>query len=214
MHALVLSFALAIVATGCGGGDSKDDAARDVKRFGVLRSDLPDGYKLKTQNSSTSARKCVGEAYGRDLLAKLEQLGVQACASATYRKVVHAGIRKTNTPGSTVIRLKTAADASRALPALRSGLIGSFKTSGTANGSGTPHGIPVSGLGDETLRGVRFPANLGALGGGITLYAYFWRRNNVIVFVGSTDILGDFSGQSVLKLAKKIDARIAAAGHD
>ena len=58
-----------------------------------------------TEQVSGSAQKCLGGKTAREqaVAAKFEQLGLQQCASRTYRKRVPGAINKNNTPGSTDI---------------------------------------------------------------------------------------------------------------
>lgn len=216
LHALLLSFAALPLLAGCGGDDKKSEAAfnvSDLKGFVMSPSDLPGGYKLVTEQASSSAQKCVGGKTSREqaVAAKFEQLGLERCASRTYRKRVAGAINKNNTPGSTMILLKNDSDASKALPELRKALVASYKPSGTAS-AGEQDDIPVSGLGEQSVPGARLTTDLGALGGDFDLYLYFWRRGNVITWMGSTDILGDFDERSTLELAEKLDARMADSG--
>lgn len=216
LHALLLSFAAIPLLAGCGGDDKKSEAsfkASDLKGFVLSQSDLPSGYKLVTEEASSSAQNCVGGKSSREqaVAEKFEQLGLERCASRTYRKRVAGAINKNNTPGSTMILLKDSDDASKALPELRKALIASYKPSGTAS-AGDREEISVSGLGDESVPGARLTTDLGALGGDFDLYLYFWRRGNVITWMGSTDILGDFDEDSTLELAKKLDGRMADSG--
>lgn len=67
--------------------------------------------------------------------------------------------------------------------------------------------IRVSGLGDESLPGLRFPIDLGPLGKH-DLYTYFWRHSNVVALLASSNIIEDFDAQSTLKLAYQIDQRM------
>lgn len=213
VRAVLLALVLALGASGCGGGDDDKETtlgASDLKGFLITPADLPDGYKVQTEQDSTDPQKCVGgtSARARAVGAKFEELGLQACTSSTYRKRREGAINKNNTPGATVIAMKSEDDAKKALPELRKALVASYKPSGTAS-AGQQDEIPVSDLGEESLPGVKLTTDLGALGGDFDLYIYVWRRDNVLVWMGSTDILGDFDEESTLTLAKKIDGRIA-----
>lgn len=213
VQALLLGLALALGASGCGGGDEEEKAtfgAGDLKRFLMTPADLPGGYKVQSKEDATTAQECVGGATPRERAVGVtfEKLGLQACASSTYRKRRSGAVNRNNTPGATVISLKTASDASKALPELRKALVASYRPSGTAS-AGRQAELSVSDLGEESLPGVRLTTDLGVLGGDFDLYIFFWRRGNVIVWMGSTDILGDFDEASTLALAKRIDGRIA-----
>lgn len=217
-RAVLPSLVLAFGAGGCGGasdsGGSGERAlgAAELERLVLTRSDLPSGYMDRQRRSSASARECIGgdEPGVQAVAARFEQLGFRSCSGRTFRKDVTARVTKHNTPGSTIFAFTTANAASTALPELRRRFVASYKASGSASAN-AQHDISVSGLGDESQPGATFTTDLGALGGQFDLYLYLWRRANVIVSLGSTDLLGDFSEQSTLRLARRLDARIAHA---
>ena len=69
LHALLLSFVALPLLAGCGGDDKKSEAAfnaSDLKGFVMSPSDLPGGYKLVTEQASSSAQKCVGGKTSRE----------------------------------------------------------------------------------------------------------------------------------------------------
>jgi len=86
--------------------------------------------------------------------------------------------------------------------------VDSIKLSGSAE-LGDQNDIAVSGLGDEAPEGLKIPVDLGLVGGKTELYVYFWRRGDVIAFMGTSNFLGDFDEGSALDLAKQIDDRVA-----
>jgi hypothetical protein len=204
---ILCSCALLLAPAGCG-DDDKKSGGTDLKRLLPEKGDLPSGYAVKTENGSSSANTCVGgdSADERELAKRFDELGLQACASRTFNKDENGTLKKHNTPGSTAILMDSETHASQALPILRKALLASYNPTGTAS-AGQQGEIPVSGLGDQSLPGARFTTDLGALGGEFELYLYVWRRGKVVVWLGSTNILGDYDKDSTLELAKKVDRR-------
>ncbi|MDQ3569269.1 MAG: hypothetical protein M3396_01335 [Actinomycetota bacterium] len=214
----VLASVLALLAAGCGGGDKGDQAdtvtstganltAERLPRFALEPSDLPAGYKLREPSKLGTAAECsqAETREGAALAAQLQSLGIQACYAANYQKEVRKGGRTaSNKPGSGATLFRDAASASRALPILRQDLASNLRPTGDA-GSVRTEDIPVTGLGDEALPGLRSIVTSPA--GDFRLVFYIWRTRNVVAFVGGSDTLGDFTEQSILDLAKKLDFR-------
>lgn len=213
IRAMSLGLMLVLGASGCSGGDEAPTLSQgELKRSALTQADLPDGYELEEQVDSTSPENCGDEGFSASFLATVKGLGFRACAGATYRKVVTEPNRQVNRPGSLLIQLRSADAASEALPKMRAALVDSVELTGGAEANtdvGAENAIPVSGLGDEAPAGMRLPVDLGFVAGDAELYVYFWRRGDVIAFVGTSDYLGDFDEGSTLELAKKIDGRIA-----
>jgi hypothetical protein len=224
--ALGLGILVALAVAGCGGADDKGDKAKttsakdgtytvaDLKAFVMTTSDLPDGYRTENVRSSTSADTCLAVEGQPIVEQKLKEtyatLGFQACAGAGFKKKVEGGVSKNNRPAALMILMRDADSASKALQPLREALLKSFTTTGTA-GEFAPHSLPApTGLGDETTKGITLKGNLGAAIGDTTFYIYVWRRGNVVAWVGSSDILGDFDQARTLELAHKLDDRGAS----
>ena len=213
VSAIALILVALLGASGCGGDDDGDKPTgaltpAELKSASLTKSDLPDGYELEEQVNSTSPGNCGDEGFPPSFLATLKELGFRGCAGATYRKVVTEPNRQVNRPGSLLIALRSEDAAAEALPKLRAALVDSIKLSGSAE-LGDQNDIAVSGLGDEAPEGLKIPVDLGIVGGKTELYVYFWRRGDVIAFMGTSNFLGDFDEGSALDLAKQIDDRVA-----
>jgi len=204
----MLAGAVAIPLTACGTTTSSstptaptvnhNHTVGHLSRLLLTRADLPSGYSQTTSRSGP-AKDVLRFAKTRQEAAAFRQLitgGLVGYASTDFHKSVDGN---SNTPGSIAFAFDSVADASRALAITRSLFRIAFVPTGDASGAQTS--IPVSGLGDQSLPGVRFA--LGPYG----LYVYIWRDRNVDVILGASDILGDLSGKSILVIAKQIDFR-------
>jgi hypothetical protein len=206
---LACSVALTLALVGCasvrqpsspGNGPSANRNYRtsQLSRFLLTTSDLPSGYSQTTLKRG-SDRGLVAIATTRQALAQVRRLvaeGVDGYAASAFHR--SAGGDNDN-PGSVAFAFSSVADASRALPSVEN-LARSDELS-TGFASGAQSTIPVAGLGDQSLHGIRFA--LGPYG----LYLYVWRDRNVDVLLAATDVLGDLSGQSILNIAEQIDFR-------
>lgn len=224
-YALGLGLLVAFAAAGCGGDDDGDKAkttgshdgtysVADLKAFVMTKADLPDGYNTEAVRSSTSPDTCLAiegnPSAAQRLKATYAQLGFRACAGAGFKKVVKKDISKNNRPAGLAILMRDEDSASKALAPLRAALLKSFTTTGTA-GEFAPHSLPVPvSLGDEATKGVTLSGSLNPTIGDTTFYIYVWRRGNVVAWIGSSNVLGDFDAASTLELAHKLDERGAS----
>jgi hypothetical protein len=224
-YTLGLGLVLAFAAAGCGDDNSDKSkttasshkgtyTAADLKAFVMTEADLPSGYHRQSLRSSSSPDTCLAingnPAATERLKATYVALGFKACAGAGFKKQVEQEISKNNRPASLSILVRDEASASNALGPLRQGLLKSFSTTGTA-GQFAPHSLPApTGLGDEAAKGITLTGSLGPAIGDTTFYIYVWRRGNVVSWIGSSDVLGDFDESGTLALARKIDERGAS----
>lgn len=185
-------------------------SADDLPQAVAQTSDLPPGYQLKDAESGPrrgTACTATREGKATALTPRFESLGLQSCFFGTFTKeVTNSAGEANNDPASSALLFADAGRASEALPLLREAIRLSFRPSGDAE-TVAPESIPVSGLGDESAPGLRFPVQGGTLA--YNLFFYVWRVRNVVMFFGSGDFLGDLDEQSILGIAEKIDARIA-----
>ena len=207
---LAIVLCLTLAAGGCGGGDDEGSegnppasgqsfGADHLKRFLLKSSDLPSGYEEQERNSG-SGEDFVKAAETREERAALERVaapGLEGFSSVTYKK--EEGENR-NRPGSLALLYRTRSGASKALPAVRGLSADNIEVTGNVDGA-SRRKIRVAGLGDQSLSGLRIP--LGPYG----LFVYVWRDRNVVAVLGSSDILGDMSGESILDMAKRIDFR-------
>ena len=169
----------------------------DLRRFALSASQLPSGY-AQTAAKAVSASAIVATATTRQLAEiyrRLVKNGLEGLYATSYHK---SSGGNNNNPGSFALAFATSDEADASLPLLKQVIDDSYAPSGGASGARSE--ISVTGLGDQSLPGVRFD-----LGDGLGFYAYFWRDRNVDVFIGSADTLGDLSGRSILLIAKEID---------
>jgi len=170
----------------------------ELTRFLLRSSDLPSGYPQQ-QSVSGSAKEAVATAKTRQQAAGFQQLaadGLEVFAGVAYQKTAGGSV---NRPGSVAFAFGDPEEASRALPVLRKAIVNSLFATGSA--SGAESNISASGLGDESLPGVRLALGPNAF------YVYVWRDRNVDAEVSGSDFLGDMSGQSILMIAQEIDFR-------
>jgi hypothetical protein len=219
-HALTLALVAALALAGCGDDDKTEKqapagagdgfASDDLKRFVLTDADLPSGYDSQERKTSSSADACLtvsgNKAAENELKRDFTSLGFEGCAGASFKKQTSGSVRKNNRPAGLAVLMRDEDSAAKAVPSLRKALLNSFTSSGTA-GTFKPHSLAAPGLGDEAPRGLSFSGNLGPLPGKATFYVYVWRRGNVVAWVGSSDVLGDFDADSTLELARRIDAR-------
>ena len=215
-HLLAVATLVALAAPGCG-SDDHGSAAKptrtaahehytkdDLKRFAIRSADLPAGYK-KTESRSWSAERCLQSANSEHaaLTSRFKAWGIEGCTGVTYRRKTHDDERYVDV-ASGAFAFRDPSSAAQALPVIRKALINSGQTSGDIRII-SRHSIAVSGLGDETARGAR--TRMRVLGESASWFFYFWRTRNVVVFVFTSDFLGDLDEQSTLEIAKRIDYR-------
>lgn len=220
-HALALCLLAALAVAGCGGGDgggkskpgpsgSRVYAPADLKNFIIRESDLPDGYTSQESKVSGSPESCLSVKASATVASALQQkltaLGFRGCAGGSFLKEVSTGVTKRNRPAGLAILMRDENGASEGLPVLRDALLKSFSSTGTATRF-VPHSLPAPELGDEAPRGMTLSGSLGPALGKANFYIYAWRRANVLVWVGSSDVVGDFDQSRTLELARKLDAR-------
>jgi hypothetical protein len=212
--AAVIVLGLALATTGCGDGATSHAAgalsADDLRHLVMTQSDLPAGYEPKFEKHSDSLQICATEG-SADLAATLQRIGFRGCASAGFRKQTTAALKLGNTPGSKLTLFDTAGHAATALPVIRKALIGDFELTNTGNDTttvGETSALAASGLGDESLPGVKIPV-VTDIADDVAMYVHVWRRGNVVAYTVTSNILADFTEQSALSLAKTIDRRIA-----
>jgi hypothetical protein len=194
--------ALAFGLAGC--GSSANFSVHDLRRFVLTPSDLPSGYTLMRTRSG-SAKDLVAGAQNSQQTAAFQQLAadkVKGFYSVEYHK---SSGNNDNNPGSGALAFADSAEAAKALPLMKNLFLGNITPTGEA--TPTESSIPVSGLGDQAVPGIRY-----ALGAGTSyaLFFYIWRERNVDVFVGAANTLRDMTAQSLLKIAKQVNARGAA----
>lgn len=194
---------LALAACGSGGASNagtttqpatRDFAVSQLSRFAVASSELPSGY---SETKSGSGTDIVRLAQTREQAASFAQLsanGLEGYYVSTFHKSAQGN---TNNPGSLALAFGTPSEASRALPLLRSLILTNFVATGSD--SVAHSAVPATGLGDESLPGVKFDVGL------FNLYYYVWRDRNVDALLGGGDSLGDMSGASILMLAQHVD---------
>lgn len=207
--AFVVSLALA--AGGCGGDDDgsggkppprgQNFTTDDLDRFTAKASDFPSGYEEQQRRSGTREDflKVAETREQRSALERVARPGLRRFSSVAYEK--EEGENR-NRPGSLALLYRTSSGASRALQAVRAFLADSFETTGDVDDA-SPRKIRASGLGDQSLSGLRMP--VGPWG----FFIYVWRDRNVVAALAAGDTLDDMSAESVLNIAKKIDFRAA-----
>ncbi|MDQ3569266.1 MAG: hypothetical protein M3396_01320 [Actinomycetota bacterium] len=234
---LALMCALALVAGACGGGDDNDStgarttsptgaastganlAAADLPRFGLEPSDLPPGYRLREAPRLMNPSECLQILTKKpERIAELQSLAIQACYHTYWVKgprsqpsvaetkigfsAQESGVNS-NRPGAAAFLLGDAGTASKALSSIRNGLFS--EATGDVRRSVTED-APVTGLGDEATPGVRLTTTFPD-GSRSRLVVYVWRSGNVVAYLGGSDILGDFTEESLLELARKLHTR-------
>jgi hypothetical protein len=212
----VLGCCLSLGLAACGSSESSsttkaqspshDYTVAQLSRFAVTSSQLPPGYsQTKTQGGTTGdLSKLATTRQQADLLNELTADGVEGFYVVAYRKDGSNGAA--NRPGSTAFAFGNPGEASRALPLLRNLISTGLVTTGSY--SVTQSSVPVSGLGDQSVPGLRFAFSPPGAGPGapeFSLYFYLWRDRNVDAFVAGGDALGDLSGPSILTIAKQVD---------
>lgn len=221
-HALALCLLAVLAVAGCGGDDDGADkgksgpsdggtyAPADLKNFIIRESDLPDGYTTQESKVSGSPESCLSVEASATVSSALQQkltaLGFKGCAGGSFLKEVTTSVTKKNRPAGLAILMRDEDGASEGLPVLRDALLKSFTSTGTAS-KFEPHSLPAPELGDEAPRGMTLTGTLGPELGVANFYIYAWRRGNVLVWVGSSDVIGDFDQSRTLELARKLDAR-------
>jgi|GEM_PF-4556663 len=181
------------LVTSLTGDSEKADALHGLE---LRASDLPDGY-ARTVAIAPSAAACSVPQLDADTVRRMRALGASACAVTKYRRPSPLGIA-----GLSLYRFDDARAATGALAELRRGYLADV--GGRAVRS--RHSVPAGGLGDEAPRGVRLV--VGGRGGG-ALYAFFWRRGDVVAVLGTGGVTGAFNGASALALGRAVDARAA-----
>lgn len=200
---LALVCCLVFVVAGCGDdtpGPGENFSPAHLGRFAAESPDLPSGYTI-VKDDRLSAQECREEAETReeaDQMERLAALGLTNCYVAVHRK---RSKRSTDEVASGGFRFETANGASQALPLVRRVQVDSFYAIDD-NDDVTVASIPVRGLGDEAVPGVRHSTD------SFSLVGYMWRRRNVVgVVVGPTGSSSAISGKMLLRIAKKIDFR-------
>lgn len=179
----------------------------DVKRAAPQAPDLPAGYKLSESGGGSQCQKLAQTREEAAAAAQLSSFGLQQCYGKAFSKAVKNSDGDSSNEGSFAAFLfADAAGAAKALPVLGKAMAASFRPSGRA-ASATPQPIAVSGLGDESLPGLRLPVQGG--GQSFDLAIYTWRVRNVVMTLGAGTFLEDMNDQTMLDLAKKIDYRAA-----
>jgi len=201
MRALTLLL-IAVVAAGCADAVSNAGLARaatnKIERFLITKPDLPMGYALE-QRKRFSASSCPSRIATRQVSTrKLAALGLRGCALAVFSKEVASGggASTLNNPESVAFLMRDERAASAALRALRTALLVVPPDSGVE-----AHSLRAPRLGDQAPRGIVLTL------GDFSIFNYLWRRGNVIAWVESSDVLGDFDAGKTLKLARRLDAR-------
>ena len=175
----------------------------ELPRFALKPSELPSGY-TQTEAKSLSVNSIRGTTTTRQQAAIFRQLAADGLEGSSATEYLKSAGSSNNRPGSAALAFGNPGGAAKALPILRQLMInGTFVPVGV---SGTVTAIPVSGLGDQTLPGLRLD-----IGSGYAVYGYLWRDRNVDVLVVASDVLGDMSGPSILMIAKQIDFRATGA---
>ena len=220
LSVVALSAVLALAGAACGGDDDGGDTgsseqtatsrgpggnftAASLSRFSLELSDLPSGYSVRAgyPKTSSSAQECMAANTPQSIAAatQVQNAGLQSCYATVFSKEVGAN---SNRPGSQSYLFTDAGAASRALPLLRSALLVSFRPSGVARGQ-APSDIPaITGLGDESVPGLRATVIPGKF-----LRFYFWRTGNVLVLLGGADVLDDLTEERLAELARRVDTR-------
>ncbi len=224
LGAIAVSLAMAVTATACGGGDDDGDAGggagggttpaggaltvATLPTVSAQLTDFPSGYAPKAgfPKQLGSPAECAQNTAPEDvaLASRLQGVGLQACYLAVYSK--ERG-NDSNSPGSGTFLFGDATGAQSALPLLRQAIVGSLRPSGVATLRSTDD-IPVSGLGEQSVPGVRFTIGVGGTRS-FRLLFYFWRTGNMVAYVGGGDSLGDLNESAYLDLARKVNARAA-----
>ncbi|MDQ4047991.1 MAG: hypothetical protein M3131_01210 [Actinomycetota bacterium] len=208
---LAIVLCLTLAAGGCGGGNDEGSegnppasgqsfSADHLKRFLLKSSDLPSGYEEAERNSGSGEDFVKAGETREEERAALERVaapGLEGFSSVTYKK--EEGENR-NRPGLVALLYRTRSGASKALPAVRGLFADNFRVTGAVDGP-SQRKIRASGLGDQSLAGLRM--SLGPYG----FFVYVWRDRNVVAALGASDILGDMSGESILRVAKRIDFR-------
>ncbi|MDQ6798592.1 MAG: hypothetical protein M3011_11355 [Actinomycetota bacterium] len=218
---MALMLAMAMITAGCHGSDEKvpevnRSTARAtlttdmLERVGVEQSDLPSGYNRQPDSGQKGGPEClkiISETRASASFAtQLQNFGLRGCSTVAYSKEVKAhGDTSNNSPGSFAFLFADEDSASKALPATRAFLKGTFRPSGDF-GEPVVVDLPVSGLGDEALPGVKFTTDAKGLVT-IVFALYVWRVRNVVIGVGGCDALSDMTEQTIFDMAKKIDFR-------
>lgn len=203
MAALVIS----VVVLGAGGVG----VAAGTRALVITEADLPEGYIEVRSERFSSVSRC-GRITGfptatRALRKKLSELGLERCELTQYEK--RLGDKPSsafNRPTSQAFVMRDEQAASELLPKLRRLFLATIDPNGAV--ASTPHSLPVSDLGDETLRGVTVIFEHPSFPQKMTQWVYLWRRGDIVAWVGSSDTAGDFDQLSTLDLARAIDARL------
>lgn len=168
---------------------------------------LPDGYEETSRRTMQSAG-CVelweSVATVPSLPAELSDLGFSGCVINAFNR------QQGNLVGGSNVLAFLFDDvpgASEALPVTRQWLADAATDSVPAGYSlESLDPIPVEGLGDEALPGIRFSvASPDRPGWEGILHA--WRTGNAVVTVGGTTTLGDLDAAAILAIARDVDAR-------
>jgi hypothetical protein len=170
-----------------------DPPAGVLQRAELRSSDLPGGYARTV--SVAPSDTCSAAQFDEAAVRRMRVLGANACAVTKYRRPAPLGLA-----GLTLYRFDDARTAARGLAEMRRGYLADV--GGAAVRS--RHSVPAPELGDEAPRGVKIA--IGGKGGG-SLYAYFWRRANVVAVLGAGGARGAFNAVRSLALARTVDGR-------
>ena len=173
--------------------------ALKVERFLITKSDLPAGYRLEERKRFSASPSCSNRISPAAVRTQLAKLGFRGCALAMFGKEVDVGdgVSYTHYPESVAVLMRDERAASAAVRILRKMLRAGLPTELGIRA----HSLPAPRLGDEAPRGLTFAF------GEITASIYVWRRDNVVAWITSSDILHDFDASRALKLARTLDAR-------
>jgi hypothetical protein len=190
--ALLVAGLYALVSSLTGDSD-KADALHSLQ---LRASDLPGGYARTVAVAPSTA--CSAPQLDADTVRRMRALGANACAVTKYRRPSPLGLA-----GLSLYRFDDAKAATGALAEMRRGYLADVGGKAVAS----RHSVPAGGLGDEAPRGVRIV--VGGRGGG-ALYAFFWRRGNVVAVLGTGGETGAFNGRTALQLGRTVDARASS----